>query len=294
MHFPSSYQLEDDVREENGLSHLDDSPFGSFTILCSFPRCAAERLVVWTGKAGMLARCHTAPFELCDRLFGVSPLRYSFHGNFGFGLDYCSCWSAGGDESLYRIRRLLTKTDEQLTDAGRDRLVGLLAAGDPRGDVLMTWHAKEVVRQIYSHADPELADEFVTRLGHDVQDISCPTEVHSLGRNIVRWKAQIAAWHRGHVSNGPTEAANNLIKRVKRVAFGFRQFRNSRIRVLLYAGRPNWELLATITPRRNPKCHYGSACRQEYGHPVLTCLARFDEKSNEFDCPPCIDLADNT
>ncbi len=42
---------------------------------------------------------------------------------------------------------------------------------------------------------------------------------------------------------------NNLIKRVKRVAFGFRKFRHYRIRSLLYAGRPNWDLLAGITPR---------------------------------------------
>jgi hypothetical protein len=34
-----------------------------------------------------------------------------------------------------------------------------------------------------------------------------------------------------------------LIKRVKRVAFGFTRFRNYRVRVLLYAGRPNWALL---------------------------------------------------
>ncbi len=64
-----------------------------------------------------------------------------------------------------------------------------------------------------------------------------------------RWKAQIAAWHQAHVSNGPTEAVNNLIKRVKRAAFGFTSFRNYRIRSLLYAGKPNWDLLATITPR---------------------------------------------
>jgi transposase len=51
------------------------------------------------------------------------------------------------------------------------------------------------------------------------------------------------------VSNGPTEGANNLIKRIKRVAFGFTQFRNYGIRTLLYAGRPNWSLLATIEPR---------------------------------------------
>ena len=51
------------------------------------------------------------------------------------------------------------------------------------------------------------------------------------------------------MSNGPTEAVNNLVKRVKRVAFGIRNFRNYRIRALLYAGKPNWALLATVTPR---------------------------------------------
>ena len=50
------------------------------------------------------------------------------------------------------------------------------------------------------------------------------------------------------MSNGPTEAANNLIKRVKRAAFGFTSFRNYRIRALLYAGKPNWSLLKTIAP----------------------------------------------
>jgi hypothetical protein len=41
---------------------------------------------------------------------------------------------------------------------------------------------------------------------------------------------------------------NNLAKRIKRAAFGFRSFRNYRIRVLLYAGKPNWSLLATVEP----------------------------------------------
>ena len=152
-------------------------------------------------------------------------------------------------DPLYRCRRLLTKADERLDDQGRKKLLGLLDAGDPHGEVRMAWHAKEVVREIYCHTDPDLAVEFVDRLGHDLQDESRPLEVRSLGRTIVRWKDQISAWHRAHVSNGPTEAVNNLIKRVKRAAFGFTSFRNYRIRSLLYAGKPNWDLLATITPR---------------------------------------------
>jgi transposase len=153
------------------------------------------------------------------------------------------------NDPLYRSRRLLTKADERLDENGRTKLLGLLAAGDPRGEVRMAWHAKEVVRSIYDHHDPDLAVTFVERLGRDLQEESCPTEVRSLGRTLIRWRDQIAAWHKAHVSNGPTEAANNLIKRIKRVAFGFTRFRNYRIRVLLYAGKPNWDLLATITPR---------------------------------------------
>jgi transposase len=153
------------------------------------------------------------------------------------------------NDPLYRCRRLLTKADERLDERGRTKLMGLLEAGDPRGEVRMAWHAKEVVRGLYEHHDPDLALEFVTRLGKDLQDRSCPPEVRQLGRTIVRWRHQIAAWHQAHVSNGPTEAANNLLKRVKRAAFGFTTFRNYRIRTLLYAGKPNWDLLSTITPR---------------------------------------------
>ncbi len=151
-------------------------------------------------------------------------------------------------DPLYRSRRLLTRASERLDDSGRDKLVGLLEAGDPNGEVRMAWHAKEVVRSIYDHTDTALATEFVTQLGTDLQDASCPPEIRQLGRTITKWRAQIAAWHQAHVSNGPTEAANNLIKVVKRIAFGFTSFRNYRIRTLLYAGHPNWDLLATITP----------------------------------------------
>jgi len=40
-----------------------------------------------------------------------------------------------------------------------------------------------------------------------------------------------------------------VIKRIKRVVFGMTRFRNFSVQVLLYAGKPNWDLLATITPR---------------------------------------------
>ena len=151
-------------------------------------------------------------------------------------------------DPLYRARRLLTMAAERLPDERRERLVGLLVAGDPKGEVRLTWHAKEVVRAIYNHTDVELAEAWVDEIVRDFADREMPFEVRRLGRTIKRWRDQIVAWHHSHVSNGPTEAVNNLVKRVKRVAFGMRRFRNYRIRALLYAGRPNWDLLERLTP----------------------------------------------
>ena len=152
-------------------------------------------------------------------------------------------------DPLYRCRRLLTKADERLDDKGRTKLLGLLQAGDPRGEVTVMWHAKQVVRSIYDHRAPVLALEFVTRLGHGLQAKDHPIEAHQLGRTLLRWRHQICAWHASGVSNGPTEAISNLIKRVKRVAFGIVNHRNHRIRALLYGGKPNWDLLPTLEPR---------------------------------------------
>ncbi len=53
---------------------------------------------------------------------------------------------------------------------------------------------------------------------------------------------------RSRTPTAPT-AANSPIKRVKRVAIGFRRFANYRTRALLHAGKPNWDLLASVTPR---------------------------------------------
>jgi hypothetical protein len=46
--------------------------------------------------------------------------------------------------------------------ATSEKLVGLLRAGDPNGDVATVSEAKEAVRELYAHADPDLSIEWVT------------------------------------------------------------------------------------------------------------------------------------
>ena len=152
-------------------------------------------------------------------------------------------------DPLYRIRRLLLRAAERVTVRGEAKLRGLLAAGDPRGEVRDAWHAKETLRGIYRIPDHNTALETLDELSRDLRDEAFSPELNKLGRTLRQWRTQIANWHRSRVTNGPTEAANNLAKLIKRVSFGITNFDHYRTRVLLYAGKPDWSLLDNLTPR---------------------------------------------
>ena len=94
-------------------------------------------------------------------------------------------------------------------------------------------------------------------LSEDLTDPDCPPEPPRLGRTLRRWHHQIINCHEAPVTNGPT-AVNNLTRRVKRTAFGFRRFRHCQIRALLYTGKPNWALLNTINPHQYPKSRFAA------------------------------------
>jgi Transposase len=62
-------------------------------------------------------------------------------------------------------------------------------------------------------------------------------ELSRLARTVRAWEAEILAFHATNgCSNGPTEAVNLLIKKVKRIGHGFRNFTNYRLRLLLHCG----------------------------------------------------------
>jgi len=151
-------------------------------------------------------------------------------------------------DPLFRSRRLLVMAEEHHSAESMLKMRSLIAAGDPAGEVRDAWLAKEAVRSIYTQRHPDTALAEVIDIGDDLAHGDWPPEIARLGRTILRWAEPIANWHLSGLTNAGTEAANNLIKRTKRIGFGFRNFRNYRIRILLYAGRPNWALLDTINP----------------------------------------------
>ena len=156
-------------------------------------------------------------------------------------------------DPLYRIRKLLLTAAEQLTSRGRARLRAGLTAGDPGGEVAAAWQGKELLRAVYAAgdlADARAALERFYRWCDGVQIL----ELSRLARTVRAWEAEILAFHAtGGCSNGPTEAMNLLIKKVKRVGHGFRNFTNYRLRLLLHCG-VSWQTHRTARLRgRSPR-----------------------------------------
>jgi transposase len=139
-------------------------------------------------------------------------------------------------EPLYRIRKLLLTAAEQLTSRGRVRLRAGLAAGDPGGEVAAAWQGKELLRAVYAADDLADARAALDRFYRWADGVGVP-ELSRLARTVRAWEAEVLAFHTTDgCSNGPTEAMNLLIKKVKRVGHGFRNFTNYRLRLLLHCG----------------------------------------------------------
>jgi transposase len=156
-------------------------------------------------------------------------------------------------DPLYRIRKLLLTAAEQLTGRGRARLRVGLAAGDPGGEVAAAWQGKELLRAVYRAVGMPAARAALDRFYRWADGVGVP-ELSRLARTVRAWEAEILAFHATNgCSNGPTEAVNLLVKKVKRVGHGFRNFANYRLRLLLYCG-VRWQSHRTARLRdRSPR-----------------------------------------
>ena len=138
-------------------------------------------------------------------------------------------------DPLFKIRKILLAGSERVTEGGADRMLLGLRAGDPNDELLGAWLAKESVRDVFVTDDPAEAALLLdkTIAGCLADDVA---EIRSLGATLARWRTEILAHHSTGASNGPVEAANLLIKQVKRSGRGFRNPANYRLRILLTGG----------------------------------------------------------
>jgi transposase len=119
--------------------------------------------------------------------------------------------------------------------------------------VVVAWQGKELLRAVYRAVGPAAARDALDRFYHWADGVQVP-ELSRLAGTVRVWEAEILAFHSTMgCSNGPTEAVNLLIKKVKRVGHGFRNFTNYRLRLLLHCG-VTWQTHRTARLRgRSPR-----------------------------------------
>jgi transposase len=144
------------------------------------------------------------------------------------------------DDPLYKIRGLLRRGREHLSENQIVKLNTCLIAGDPGWEVTLAWHAYQQLRSMYQAEKPaagkRIAEQVIGSFPH------CPIpEVARLGRTLKMWRQHVLARFETHrISNGGTEAVNLLIEKTRRLAHGFRTFEHYRLRVVLHTGGITW------------------------------------------------------
>jgi transposase len=139
-------------------------------------------------------------------------------------------------DPLYGIRNVLRCGEEKLTDKQKSRLAKAFDADDRHVDVEVAWRCAQLLRAAY-HADNLTEGR---RIAEKVL-ASFPTgpipEIKRLGKTLKQWRAAcLAYFETRRANNGGTEAINGLIELYRRVARGFRNRDNYRLRMLLIGG----------------------------------------------------------
>ena len=125
-------------------------------------------------------------------------------------------------DPLYGIRRVLRRCAEHLSDTAWARLLSGIEAGDDHGQVAAAWVAAQELRAIYRCRDVSQAaapyDWTVYCIDSGVPEVRRPA------RTVATWRQEFLAYFSaGRLSNGPTEAVNLLIKKIKRSGIPKRQ-----------------------------------------------------------------------
>ncbi len=140
-------------------------------------------------------------------------------------------------DPLYRIRNALRAGADKLTARQISRIEAGLQAGDPDFEVTVAWRCYQQLRSAFTTTS--LADGKKIALAVLDSFHTCPVaEIARLGRTLRAWRDQFLAYFTtGRASNGGTEAINGIIELHRRIARGFRNPRNYRLRMILAAGR---------------------------------------------------------
>lgn len=126
------------------------------------------------------------------------------------------------------MRRLLLKRPQNLNFSERSRLYKFLYH-HPHLNAVYT--AKEKLFFLYGIRRSPLAPSAYEKMLADFKR-SPFVEVQRLARTFKKWENEVLGYFKFRRTNGMVEGFNNKIKLVKKMAYGYRSFKNFRLRVL--------------------------------------------------------------
>ena len=133
-----------------------------------------------------------------------------------------------GDRRSMAIRRLLLRNGHALDFWQKLDLHRFL---DQHPALRELYLAKEALHALYRTRGVPRATRALERLLERCRASSLP-ELATLARTLQRWRNEVLAYFETGITNGITEGFNLKAKLVKRRAFGYRSFRNYRLRLL--------------------------------------------------------------
>uniref|UniRef100_UPI00114215B4 ISL3 family transposase n=1 Tax=Microbacterium lacticum TaxID=33885 RepID=UPI00114215B4 len=139
-------------------------------------------------------------------------------------------------EPLYGIQTILRAGAENLTDEQRVRLAAAIEADPAHDEVFVAWQCAQQLRSAYHAKDLAEGRRIAERVAETFHTCPIP-EIARLGRTLRRWRSAFLAYFAtGRANNGGTEAINGIIELHRRLARGYRNRHNYRLRMLLIAG----------------------------------------------------------
>jgi transposase len=133
-----------------------------------------------------------------------------------------------GDARTNPIRRLLLRNGRDLDATSRWALRTWLAK---HPDLRELYEAKEALASFYRVRSFPQASRVLTALTDRLARSAVP-ELQTFRRTLLAWRCEVLAYFFTRATNGMTEGFNGKAKLVKRRAYGYRSFRNYRLRLL--------------------------------------------------------------
>jgi len=134
----------------------------------------------------------------------------------------------GKKRDLFKSRYTLLKGAERLVGWEKERLSQLFYRYPELG---RAWVLKESFRAWYRGTDRSKAEGRLVMLEKRIINDSLP-EFNELLHTFSNWREEILNYFDYHITNGFVEGKNNRIKTIKRMAYGYRNMDNFRMRIL--------------------------------------------------------------